>query len=112
MKKCNLLVQIKEESWTKGEESGHVQTLISVQLDCDGDALLLKVKQSGGIACHTRRNSCFYNELDKSGWKTIEPVLKIPRKSIKMDNTISTLDKIISERKRRQSVHILRRSIA
>ena len=55
-----------------------MQTLVSVQLDCDGDALLLKVRQKGGIACHTGRNSCFYSELDQSGWTTIEPVLKPP----------------------------------
>ncbi len=66
------------KNWTKGEESGHIQTLVSVQLDCDGDALLLKVRQKGGIACHTGRNSCFYSELDQSGWTTIEPVLKPP----------------------------------
>ena len=69
----------RRKSWTKGEESGHMQALVSVQLDCDGDALLLKVKQRGGIACHTGRNSCFFSELDKSGWKTIEPVLKNPK---------------------------------
>lgn len=66
-------------NWTKGEESGHVQALVSIQLDCDGDTLLLKVKQKGGIACHTGRNSCFYRELDKNGWVTIEPVLKDPK---------------------------------
>ena len=69
----------RKKNWTKGEESGHMQTLVSVQLDCDGDALLLKVKQRGGIACHTGRNSCFFSELDKSGWKTVEPVLKNPK---------------------------------
>ena len=68
----------RDKNWTKGEESGHTQILVSVQLDCDGDALLLRVKQKGGIACHTGRNSCFYRELEQGGWTTIEPVLKSP----------------------------------
>ncbi|TNF34183.1 MAG: phosphoribosyl-AMP cyclohydrolase [Gammaproteobacteria bacterium] len=65
--------------WRKGEESGHVQQLRDIRLDCDGDTILLQVEQSGGIACHTGRRSCFYQRLDKQGqWESIAPVLKDP----------------------------------
>lgn len=63
--------------WRKGEESGHVQKLHSMHLDCDGDVILLKVEQIGGIACHTGRRSCFYLELDADRqWQVTLPVLK------------------------------------
>ena len=68
--------------WRKGEESGHVQHVIEIRLDCDADVILLKVEQLGGIACHTGRASCFYRKLETGGsapnWKTIDPVLKDP----------------------------------
>jgi len=67
--------------WAKGEESGHVQTVQEIRLDCDNDVVLLKVTQLGhvpGIACHTGRHSCFFQLLDKNEWKTVEPVLKDP----------------------------------
>jgi len=65
--------------WRKGEESGHVQQLRDIRLDCDGDTILLQVEQGGGIACHTGRRSCFYQRLDKQGhWESIAPVLKDP----------------------------------
>lgn len=73
--------------WRKGEESGHVQRLLELRLDCDGDVLLLKVEQLGAIACHTGRASCFYRRLDKSPdaktnpgsqWVIVDPVLKDP----------------------------------
>jgi phosphoribosyl-AMP cyclohydrolase len=73
--------------WRKGEESGHVQRLQELRLDCDGDVLLLKVEQLGDIACHTGRASCFYRRLDKSSdqaanpgsqWVIVDPVLKDP----------------------------------
>jgi len=73
--------------WRKGEESGHVQRLLELRLDCDGDVLLLKVEQIGAIACHTGRASCFYRRLDtiaslgsepSSKWVVVDPVLKDP----------------------------------
>jgi len=65
--------------WRKGEESGHVQRLHEMQLDCDGDVILLKVEQVGGIACHTGRRSCFYRTLDGDRqWQITAPVRKDP----------------------------------
>jgi len=66
--------------WHKGETSGHVQHVEDIRLDCDGDAVLLAVRQDGGIACHTGRHRCFFQRLDgKQGrWETVEPVLKAP----------------------------------
>jgi phosphoribosyl-AMP cyclohydrolase len=65
--------------WHKGEESGHVQKVLSVRLDCDEDVLLLEVEQKGGIACHTGRESCFFQKLDNGEWIAADPVLKDPR---------------------------------
>jgi len=65
--------------WRKGEESGHVQTVREVRLDCDNDALLLLVEQAGGIACHTGRERCFYQRLEGGRWVEVEPVVKDPR---------------------------------
>lgn len=64
--------------WRKGERSGHVQVVRAVQLDCDGDTLLLTVEQRGGIACHTGRHSCFYRTLRNGVWAETEPVLMDP----------------------------------
>ena len=64
--------------WRKGEESGNVQKVIEVRLDCDADAILLKVEQAGGIACHTGRESCFFRKLENGKWVTTDPVLKDP----------------------------------
>ncbi len=64
--------------WRKGEESGHVQKVLEVRLDCDADAVLLKVEQAGGIACHTGRESCFFRKLENGKWVTVDPVLKDP----------------------------------
>ncbi len=65
--------------WRKGESSGHVQHVHELRLDCDGDALLLEVEQDGGIACHTGRESCFYNMLETGRWVALDPVLKNPK---------------------------------
>jgi phosphoribosyl-AMP cyclohydrolase len=64
--------------WRKGEQSGHVQRLVELRLDCDADAVLLKVEQVGGIACHTGRESCFFRKLENGKWVTVDPVLKDP----------------------------------
>lgn len=64
--------------WRKGESSGHVQELEALYLDCDADALVLEVRQVGGIACHTGRQSCFYRKLVDGQWRAVDPVLKDP----------------------------------
>ena len=64
--------------WRKGEESGHVQVLKEVRLDCDGDTLLLLVEQRGDIACHTGRLSCFYRRLEEGRWQATDPVIRDP----------------------------------
>jgi len=72
----------RKKLWRKGEESGHVQKVSELRLDCDGDVILLKIEQVGGIACHTGRASCFYRRLDgdapEASWTTVDPVLKDP----------------------------------
>jgi phosphoribosyl-AMP cyclohydrolase len=72
----------RKRLWRKGEESGHAQQVRELRLDCDGDVVLLKVEQQGGIACHTGRASCFYRRLDgqeeQAAWNTVDPVLKDP----------------------------------
>ncbi|SEL28141.1 phosphoribosyl-AMP cyclohydrolase [Atopomonas hussainii] len=64
--------------WRKGEESGHVQKLHEIRLDCDADVLILQVEQLGGIACHTGRESCFYRVLKDGQWHTVDAVIKDP----------------------------------
>ncbi len=68
----------RKKLWRKGEESGHVQRLKEIRLDCDSDAVLLLVEQVGGIACHTGRERCFYQRLENGRWVNVEPVLKQP----------------------------------
>jgi phosphoribosyl-AMP cyclohydrolase len=65
--------------WHKGEESGHVQKVKELRLDCDADAVLLVVEQVGGIACHTGRESCFFRKLEDGRWVSTDPVLKDPK---------------------------------
>lgn len=72
----------RNKLWFKGEESGHVQTVHEIRVDCDGDVILLKVTQTGhtpGLACHTGRHSCFYSVYDNGAWKVVDPVLKDPQ---------------------------------
>lgn len=69
--------------WRKGEESGHKQKIVHIQLDCDEDVILLSIEQEGGIACHTGRQSCFYRRLVNSEWRIIENVLKSPEQIYK-----------------------------
>ena len=68
----------RKRLWHKGEESGHVQKVLEIRIDCDGDVLLLKVEQVGGIACHTGRESCFFRKLENGRWISTDPVLKDP----------------------------------
>ena len=69
----------RSKLWRKGEESGHVQKVREVRLDCDGDALLLRVEQLGGIACHTGRQHCFFRRHENGNWVEIDPVIKDPK---------------------------------
>ncbi|MCB1908694.1 MAG: phosphoribosyl-AMP cyclohydrolase [Rhodocyclaceae bacterium] len=70
----------RRKLWFKGEESGHVQRVQEIRIDCDGDVVLLKIEQIGGIACHTGRRSCFFHKLlDEGRWAAVEPVLKNPK---------------------------------
>jgi phosphoribosyl-AMP cyclohydrolase len=69
----------RKKLWRKGEESGHVQKVRAIRLDCDEDVVLLEVEQAGGIACHTGRHSCFFQKLDGGKWVITDPVLKDPR---------------------------------
>ena len=73
----------RQKLWRKGEESGHVQVISEIRLDCDKDAILLIVTQQGGIACHTGRHSCFYHRLVDGSWQAVEPVLRDPEEIYK-----------------------------
>ena len=68
----------RKKLWHKGEESGHTQRVREIRMDCDGDVILLKIEQVGGIACHTGRRSCFFQRHVEGGWEDVEPVLKDP----------------------------------
>jgi phosphoribosyl-AMP cyclohydrolase len=73
----------RRKLWHKGEESGHTQKVVEIRTDCDSDVVLLKVEQTGGIACHTGRRSCFFNRLETDAWQDVEPVLKDPKEIYK-----------------------------
>jgi len=68
----------RKKLWRKGEESGHVQKVKEIRLDCDNDVIILQVEQVAGIACHTGRASCFYRVLKNDQWEVVDPVLKEP----------------------------------
>lgn len=68
----------RRKLWHKGEESGHIQKVVELRMDCDNDVLLLRVEQVGEIACHTGRHSCFFSRLSDGKWEAVEPVLKNP----------------------------------
>ena len=81
LKRAVYFSRSRNKLWFKGEESGHMQTVHDIRIDCDSDVVLLKVTQEGhdpGIACHTGRHSCFYQRLEGDDWQTCEPVLKDP----------------------------------
>jgi phosphoribosyl-AMP cyclohydrolase len=69
----------RNKLWRKGEESGYVQRVREIRIDCDADAILLKVEQVGGIACHTGHESCFFRKLENGKWVEMDPVLKDPK---------------------------------
>jgi phosphoribosyl-AMP cyclohydrolase len=64
--------------WRKGEQSGHAQKVREIRLDCDNDAILLMVEQTGGVACHTGRHRCFFQKFENGAWRVVEPVLEDP----------------------------------
>jgi|TARA_B110000914_G_scaffold198417_1_gene188803 phosphoribosyl-AMP cyclohydrolase len=69
----------RQKLWRKGEQSGHVQQLLELRLDCDNDVIILKVNQIGGLACHTGRASCFYRVLRDGQWQIVDKVIKDPK---------------------------------
>ncbi len=68
----------RNKLWRKGEESGHVQRVKEIRMDCDNDVLLLRVEQVGNIACHTGRHSCFFQRFENGAWVTVDPVIQNP----------------------------------
>jgi len=68
----------RKKLWHKGEESGHIQHVKEIRLDCDNDVIMLQIEQVGGIACHTGRNSCFFQRLNNGTWEAADPVIKHP----------------------------------
>ena len=68
----------RKRLWHKGEESGHIQRVVEMRMDCDSDAILLRVEQAGGIACHTGRERCFFSKLEQGKWVVTDPVLRDP----------------------------------
>ncbi|HLR81728.1 MAG TPA: phosphoribosyl-AMP cyclohydrolase [Paenalcaligenes sp.] len=83
-RKATYWSRSRQKLWHKGEESGHEQIVHDIRMDCDADVILLSVEQKGGIACHTGRESCFYQQLqegpDGPQWHAVDPVLKDPTK--------------------------------
>jgi len=73
----------RKKLWHKGEESGHIQRVKEIRLDCDGDVILLQIEQHGGIACHTGRESCFFSRLENGKWVEVDAVLKSPEEIYK-----------------------------
>jgi phosphoribosyl-AMP cyclohydrolase len=73
----------RNKLWRKGEESGHVQCVHEIRLDCDEDVILINVEQIGGIACHTGRHDCFFKKLENENWLIDRPVIKNPEEIYK-----------------------------
>lgn len=81
LKRAVYFSRSRKKLWFKGEESGHVQAVHEIRVDCDSDVILLRVTQRGhtpGIACHTGRHSCFFSVLRDGQWQAVDPVLKDP----------------------------------
>jgi phosphoribosyl-AMP cyclohydrolase len=80
LKRAVYFSRSRKKLWFKGEESGHVQHVKDVRIDCDQDVVLLQVEQVGGIACHTGRHNCFFEQynFETQEWQVVEPVLKDP----------------------------------
>jgi len=79
-KKAFYWSRSRKKIWEKGEESGHTQNVREIRLDCDGDVILIKIEQVENIACHTGRETCFYQKLDDKGiWVTDHVVIKEPK---------------------------------
>ena len=70
----------RDKFWMKGESSGHVQEVREIRVDCDADAVVLKVHQVGGAACHTGHRTCFYRTVDAAGWQVVEQPVFDPKK--------------------------------
>lgn len=79
-KKAFYWSRSRKKIWEKGEESGHIQNVREIRLDCDGDVILIKIEQVENIACHTGRETCFYQKLDDKGiWVSDHAVIKAPK---------------------------------
>lgn len=92
----------RNQLWHKGETSGHTQQVHDIRLDCDADVIVLSVTQVGGIACHTGRESCFYQRLDMTGaepvWQTVDAILKDPTDIYQSNkNTSSNIKNTVHE---------------
>ncbi len=68
----------RQKLWFKGEQSGHTQEVAEIRIDCDADVLLLRIRQKGGISCHTGRRRCFFRVLDNDEWRIDEEIIKNP----------------------------------
>ena len=90
----------RNKLWRKGEESGHVQRVHEIRLDCDEDVILINVEQVGGIACHTGRHNCFFKKLENENWLIDQPVIKNPEEIIlNMNDTLNRLAELLEQRK-------------
>ncbi len=96
LKRAVYFSRSRRKLWFKGEESGHVQHVKSLRMDCDQDVLLMSVEQDGGIACHTGRNSCFFEayNFETQAWEVTDPVLKDPEQIYASDEDAPSVENI------------------